>query len=313
MNFHLRYMADAARKQVNYISLDEMPIGLWNEQEKGEEGERRFEQLMRYLLAENPNLFYRIKSNAWTIWPINTGNHWMVIILRMASNFRKKGSQTVAAAAILEPGHGLNWIKDVWRRVRRLLSCAGFTVRIQARRDVWFPAQRDHFSCGLRAVDLMRVFLQRIESALLLGNGDEHVWENFSGNLQPDKVRALMIGICAVEAMRFIHCGSARTRVGLLPCLKVRGFIDFHTNADKVHRPMLEPYQEPPPPGGSRTKREAPVAIEKNPLLEQIEDELARQKEAEGRPRKKPRRGDGPVSMRTRSKSKRSELVREFG
>lgn len=83
--------------------------------------------------------------------------------------------------------------------------------------------------------------IERINETALLKNDhprrgrdvyDEALWADMSGDFQPDKIRGLMMGICAVEALR-MQGRAGGARLGLVAVDEIRDSF-----ADQVVKPQ---------------------------------------------------------------------------
>lgn len=175
---------------------------------------------LRTLDVFDPGFFGRISSRQFTLWLINTGEHWVSIVLHV------QGGQIVNYA-INEPGRRPEIIDRVDARLRHLLQIEGVTIVPERHeiKDIWFPTQLDGFTCGLRTYEILRVMLERINERYHLHGVDnmydDSLWSPMSGDFQPNKVRQQMMGIVACRAMKH---QDYKARLSVTPRERIRGF-----------------------------------------------------------------------------------------
>lgn len=145
----------------------------------------------------------------------------------------------------------------MWRRLQLIFSRdRGFRFNAKVPEELWFPVQfswPDNYSCGFRVYEMVRVILTRAKKALIeviyepeikpdptnkpiVDQADDsycpdyydgfpgftqHIFADISGDFQPDKVRADMLGICVSEALR---AQRYETRVFFGPVAGVRNY-----------------------------------------------------------------------------------------
>lgn len=179
-------------------------------------------------LDEEPRFFEEIRRHYFTIWPINVELHWVAIVLHVfpapdSSPDSSPGKpRHVVNAVVADPERDPRTTGFVWSRLLRVLSPErGFRFPSAAPQPLWYPRQTDGYTCGLRAYEIMRVLLARINEAELRAAPEgrwEGVWADLGCDFQPDKVRAEMIGVVAVEALRGQGWGA---RLAVAPCEEV--------------------------------------------------------------------------------------------
>ncbi|KAG6354571.1 hypothetical protein INS49_004589 [Diaporthe citri] len=137
-----------------------------------------------------------------------------------------RGFRTVIqSAAVIEPERNAGVEKFIWERLQLILTeKRGFTFKHGEPVKLWFPKQYDTNTCGFRVYEIMRIMVMRIsqsvaEEGLVDGYDPRYIWQDFSGDFQPDKVRAEMIGILANVAMRYTHWS---TRICIVPVSYVK-------------------------------------------------------------------------------------------
>lgn len=182
--------------------------------------EETLQVTLKTLEVFDPDFFRRISSRRFTLWLINTGEHWASIMLHV------QGGQ-VADYAINESGRRPDLINHIDTRLRKLLALGGITILPAQHqiRDIWFPTQLDGFTCGLRTYEILRVMIERINERYHLHGVDNlydnSLWDAMSGDFQPSKVRQLMMGIVACRAMKH---QDYKARLSVTPREKIRGF-----------------------------------------------------------------------------------------
>lgn len=216
---------------------------------------------LKTLEVFDPDFFKRMSSRQFTLWLINTGEHWASIMLHL------QGGQ-VADYAINESGRRLDHINLIDNRLRRLLAIGGITILPAQHqiRDIWFPTQLDGFTCGLRTYEALRVMIERINERYHLHGVDnlydDSLWDAMSGDFQPSKVRQLMMGIVACRAMKH---QDYKARLSVTPREKIRGFKGPRWVRRLDAFDGLEPVQKQQggaAPAGRRPKRSSPDANE---------------------------------------------------
>ncbi|KAI3390925.1 hypothetical protein diail_8340, partial [Diaporthe ilicicola] len=221
IRFHLEYMNHEILDQINYIDGRDLYIGLFKDLSGAlPNSEETFQVTLSTLYVFDPDFFRRITNRQFTLWLINTGEHWVSILLHV------QGGQVVDYA-INESGRRPFLIHLIDNRLRRLLALGGVNILPTPgqRKDVWFPTQLDGFTCGLRAYEILRVMIERINERYHLHGVDDlyddSLWDPMSGDFQPSKVRQLMMGICACRAMKH---QDYRARLSVTPRERIRGF-----------------------------------------------------------------------------------------
>lgn len=226
--------------------------------------EQTFQVTLKTLDVFDPDFFSRIKSREFTLWLVNTGGHWVSIILHVQGG-------KVVNYAIIEPERVPDVINLVDGRLRRLLAIGGVEMipSISQIKDIWFPTQQDGFSCGLRTYEILRVMIERINERYHLHGVDkiydESLWDAMSGDFQPNKVRQLMMGIVACRAMKH---QDYKARLTVTPREKIRGFkgpryvrrLDAFDGLEPVQR--QQGIAAPSPQTRRRAKRLSPDANE---------------------------------------------------
>lgn len=182
--------------------------------------EETFQVTLKTLDVFDPDFFRRISTRQFTLWLINTGEHWVAIVLHVQDG-------QVVNYAINEPGRRPVLINLVDTRLRRLLNIGGITI-VPAQdqmKDIWFPTQLDGFTCGLRTYEILRVMIERINERYHIHGiadlYDDSLWNAMSGDFQPSKVRQLMMGIVACRAMKH---QDYKARLSVTPRERIRGF-----------------------------------------------------------------------------------------
>lgn len=182
--------------------------------------EETFQVTLKTLDVFDSDFFRRISNRQFTLWLINTGEHWASIMLHV------QGGQVVDYA-INESGRRPVLINLIDTRLRRLLAIGGIAIipAQHQRKDIWFPTQLDGFTCGLRTYEILRVMIERINERYHLHGVDnlydDSLWSAMSGDFQPSKVRQLMMGIVACRAMKH---QDYKARISVTPREKIRGF-----------------------------------------------------------------------------------------
>lgn len=226
--------------------------------------EEAFQVTLKTLDVFDPDFFKRISDCQFTLWLINTGEHWASIVLHVEEG-------QVVHYAINESGRRPALINLVDNRLRRLLAIGGIAI-LPAQyqiKDIWFPTQLDGFTCGLRTYEILRVMIERINERYHLHGVDdlydESLWDAMSGDFQPSKVRQLMMGIVACRAMKH---QDYKARLSVTPREKIRGFkgpryvrrLDAFDGLEPVQRQQGAGAQDPQ--AGRRVKRLSPDANE---------------------------------------------------
>lgn len=219
MQFHLNYLhPDASLWYTThqYPQLNNLFHGM--QDEDPEAGQQAF-ATANALLDTEPRFFHNIKSHAITLWPITVKLHWVALILHIADPIPTPSlttTTTIAAAAIADPEHNPTTTAFIWNRLQVILSPArGFHFASAAPQPLWYPRQTDGFSCGLRVYDIMKTMVSRVNELALGRSEDCGLWADLSADFQPDRVRAEMIGIVGVEALRAVGWPG---RLMLAPC-----------------------------------------------------------------------------------------------
>lgn len=226
--------------------------------------EETFQVALKTLDVFEPDFFRRISSHRFTLWLINTGEHWVSIVLHVQAG-------QVVNYAINEPGRRPALINLVDSRLRRLLAIGGVAIvpTLNQIKDVWFPTQLDGFTCGLRIYEILRVMVERVNERYHLHGVDnlydDSLWAPMSGDFQPSKVRQLMMGIVACRAMKH---QDYKARLSVTPRERIRGFKGPRHVRRLDAFDGLEPVQSqqggagPGPQAGGRGKTPTPDANE---------------------------------------------------
>lgn len=252
----MEYMSQEVLFHINYVDWNDSLFGLWNDKNLGDPaaGELEFDVTCKTLLVWQPDFFDRILRHEFTLWVINPGTHWMSIILHVDQGH-------VAHYSINEPNHNAPLTQLIDDRLRRLLATQRIAVAPNARQNLWFPRQNDTYTCGLRTYEILRVFLERLNershqpaSAAAGRLYDAGLWGPLSGDFQPHKVRALMLGICAGRALKH---QAYRARVAIAPRERIRGILSAERDVSRLDAfDGLEAFQSPP---GVRPGTRAPA------------------------------------------------------
>lgn len=227
MRFHMDYMSPEVLDHINYINALDLYRGLFDNILDEEmdtdtsDSEIDLQVSLHTLLTFDPSFFDRIRQRAFTIWTATTDRHWFAIFMHVDTTTGSIQSYTIA-----EPGHVAHLTASIDQRLRWLLARANIPIDAPTPTPLWFPKQLDDFSCGFRTYEVARVLLERINErvreSVATGNDLWHpsLLGPLPGDLQPQKIRTLMIGIIASRAMG--HHGW-RARVAVTPRRRIRG------------------------------------------------------------------------------------------
>lgn len=157
--------------------------------------------------------FYnRISSFPYTIMPVNTGGHWVAVLIGLEP---EAGKQTelythVRYLTVMDPAQQKETYAAVEGQLRLLLGPQGFSFEPCPRRDIETLPQRDEHSCGLHVYQIIKTVLHRIEDISHAGVAWDHetLWAPMGNGKRfvAEKVRAKMRGIAAEVFLR--DCGG---------------------------------------------------------------------------------------------------------
>ncbi|KAK7719416.1 hypothetical protein SLS63_010053 [Diaporthe eres] len=227
MQFHLSYLPPETSRILNYQLAyhPTNPSNLFDRTLNLED----FQRLNREFRKIHQQFFDNIGKATWTILPLAVNEHFTAVILHAKAKDMpntKRGFRTViTSVAVIEPERNAQVEKFIWERLQLILTAKrGFTFKHDQPVKLWFPKQWDTNTCGFRVYEIMRIMTVRIsqsaaEEGLKDGYNPRYIWQNFSGDFQPDKVRAEMIGILANVAMRYTHWS---TRICICPVSHVK-------------------------------------------------------------------------------------------
>ncbi|ETS82800.1 hypothetical protein PFICI_04676 [Pestalotiopsis fici W106-1] len=173
------------------------------------------------------------KSREFTFWPINTGTHWVAVVLQMGkTDARSLHFDRVDCITVADPERDMYRNYGVHNRIWRLLqSCDFATSDSQLFRNFWITKQQDDWSCGLRCYAIFYELMQKMTKLRLQGQGFESsLKEPVCEWFHAQSVREEMAGLCAAMLARELGNG-ARIAVELL---------------EEVEKPGAELVQEAP-------------------------------------------------------------------
>lgn len=157
--------------------------------------------------------FYdRISSYPYTIMPVNTGGHWVAVVIGLEPQAGKKKDvyNHVRYLTVMDPAQQEETYAAVEGRLRLLLEPNDFTFETYPRRDIKTFPQRDNHSCGLHVYQTIKTVLHRIEGIYHARAAwdDETLWASMKHGKRfvAEKVRAKMRGIAAEVFLR--DCGG---------------------------------------------------------------------------------------------------------
>ncbi|KAG8159032.1 hypothetical protein KVR01_011475 [Diaporthe batatas] len=201
------------------------------------------------------DFFNRIRTRQFTIWLVNAGFHWCSIMLHAQDG-------KIVDYAINDPERNAQTISLVDSRLRRVLELGKTEIAPtpDKREDMWFPAQRNDLSCGLRTYEIIRVMIERLSDRFHEHGVDNlyhnSLWNPMSGDFQPHKVRHLMMGISACRVMKHLNY---KARMSVTPRDKIRGFQGPRAAGRLDAYDWLEPVQtqqeDPARPRGRARRR----------------------------------------------------------
>lgn len=101
-----------------------------------------------------------VKTRRYTLFYINTRQHWVGIILRAST---LGGKTTIHNAVIAEPVRSAPLRIFLWKRLKEIFTQRrGFVFEKNDIEDFWFPQQNDPNSCGFRTYDILKTIMLRI-------------------------------------------------------------------------------------------------------------------------------------------------------
>ncbi|CAJ2502057.1 Uu.00g049100.m01.CDS01 [Anthostomella pinea] len=143
VNFRHSFLPDAVRKLINVIPS--ATYGMWNEID----GEEVFKDALENAV-DRGEFFTNIRAAKYSLWAINTGNHWKVIYLRLAPSQPSGEYDTLVDLAIVDPQKSKELTAFVRERLFIILDTGGIDISAATQQKIRVPRQRDSFSCGLR-------------------------------------------------------------------------------------------------------------------------------------------------------------------
>lgn len=246
------YMSPNVLDHINYINARDLYRGLFDNV-LGEEmdtdtsdSQVDLQVSLHTLLVFDQNFFSRIRQRRFTIWTATTDRHWFTVFMHV-----DPATGSIQHYTIAEPGHLAQLTANIDQRLRFVLAQGGVPIAAPAPSPLWFPQQLDDFSCGFRTYEVVRVLLERINErfhAVGAGAGDgAALWgpsllAPLPGDLQTQKIRALMGGILASRAMG--HQGW-QARMAVTPRRQIRGLRGVRAAGPLDASRGLEAYQRP--------------------------------------------------------------------
>ncbi|KAI1853345.1 hypothetical protein JX266_002051 [Neoarthrinium moseri] len=150
-------------------------------------------------------LLKSIRAHEFTMWPVDVGMHWVVLILQMQQTGGSKEFDHVAQAVIIDTDHDPLTVGFVLDRLKTVLAAGGisFARTPELLLNMWVPPQDDGWSCGLRCYAAMSEFMQRVTRLYLAGKTyEDSLWEPMPSWFLAQSVREEMAGLCAAMCVR---------------------------------------------------------------------------------------------------------------
>lgn len=187
--------------------------------------------------GENKRFFDRVRNATWTILPLGVNDHFSVAILRCEKKkmpSAEGGFRTVIKDVLMaDPQRNESLEQFLYMRLRLILTeRRGFTFKHNNPVRMWFPTQLDHYTCGLRTFEIIRVMMMRIsqsaaEAGLKDGYDPKTIWKDLSGMFCPVDPLSL--------SFRFDVAFQYLAPRGLLKCL-------CHCARGASHRTRATPF-----------------------------------------------------------------------
>lgn len=168
---------------------------------------------MNNIVADN-NAITRIFSDfferEYTIFNWNTGAHWGSSLIHKRGAAADGCWSRIAQIAVMDPLHDDDTIEFVHRRLRDVLGRLGCTfAQGNIERSLWFPRQRDSYSCGLYAANINRILIEHIVDLYLPSGPKQYteaaMWQPAREYFDPFEFQGQPAGLVALTLMREIR------------------------------------------------------------------------------------------------------------
>ncbi|KAH9885736.1 hypothetical protein F4778DRAFT_760381 [Xylariomycetidae sp. FL2044] len=241
------------------------PLGLWNEQNRGPQGRRDFEDTVK-IYDSNQNawdeFYQRIKMKPWSVFLINSGNHFLAAFLHlevpqgaMDTDDDDKSYTYVKNVFIADPRPITSSSNLIFSRIRMILEREQFDVAADAKVKIDIPVQVDDFSCGIHTYVAVRTFMQRFHALYTTKNelSQPSLWKDWGKFTNVEEERGIMMGVCAAQAMKD---KEYRARLALVPTSHVKNLKGTMVQAESWERRKARKRSAPKPSQAASSKRQ---------------------------------------------------------